>query len=198
MQAVKGADVYLFLLGMMLLSELARREGLFDWLAAKATAAAHGSPQRLFLLIYALGTLITVFLSNDATAVVLTPAVYAATRAARVKNRFPTLRRAFIANAASFRMLPISNPANLVVFGGGRMPPLAAWLAMFASPSVVSIALTYLVLGLAQGALWPRDAGHRCREPAPAARRPIAAGGSATAVALLAPRHSGSTSGCRR
>ena len=154
---VKGLDVYLFLLGMMLLSELARREGLFDWLAAKATAAAHGSPQRLFLLIYALGTLITVFLSNDATAVVLTPAVYAATRAARVKEPLPYLYIcAFIANAASF-VLPISNPANLVVFGGGRMPPLAAWLAMFALPSVVSIALTYLVLRLAQAGALARE-----------------------------------------
>ena len=28
----KGTDVYLFLTGMMLLAELARREGLFDWL----------------------------------------------------------------------------------------------------------------------------------------------------------------------
>ncbi len=30
-----GTDVYLFLLGMMLLAEVARREGLFDWLAAR-------------------------------------------------------------------------------------------------------------------------------------------------------------------
>lgn len=29
---VKGIDVYLFLIGMMLLSELARQEGLFNWL----------------------------------------------------------------------------------------------------------------------------------------------------------------------
>ncbi len=29
----KGVDVYLFLAGMMLLAELARREGVFDWLA---------------------------------------------------------------------------------------------------------------------------------------------------------------------
>jgi arsenical pump membrane protein len=27
----KGLDVYLFLIGMMLLSEIARREGLFEW-----------------------------------------------------------------------------------------------------------------------------------------------------------------------
>ena len=29
----KGLDVYLFLTGMMLLAEVARQEGLFDWLA---------------------------------------------------------------------------------------------------------------------------------------------------------------------
>src|SRR5581483_5496638 len=78
----KGVDVYLFLTGMMLLAELAREEGLFDWLAALAVEHARGSPQRLFLLVYGVGTLVTAFLSNDATAIVLTPAVYAATRAA--------------------------------------------------------------------------------------------------------------------
>ena len=29
----KGTDVYLFLFGMMILAEIAREEGLFDWLA---------------------------------------------------------------------------------------------------------------------------------------------------------------------
>src|ERR1700712_2497230 len=49
----KGLDVYLFLTGMMLLAELARREGLFDWLAAVAVEHARGSSRRLFTLIYA-------------------------------------------------------------------------------------------------------------------------------------------------
>ena len=73
----KGTDVYLFLIGMMLLAELARQEGLFDWLAAKAATAAHGSATRLLAWCFAVGTIVTVFLSNDATAVVLTPAVAA-------------------------------------------------------------------------------------------------------------------------
>ena len=34
--SARALDVYLFLIGMMLLAELARREGLFDWLAAHA------------------------------------------------------------------------------------------------------------------------------------------------------------------
>ena len=36
----KGVDVYLFLTGMMLIAELARREGFFDWLAALAVGHA--------------------------------------------------------------------------------------------------------------------------------------------------------------
>ena len=49
-----------------------------------------------------------------------------------------------IANAASF-VLPISNPANLVLYGG-RMPPLGQWFAAFALPSAASIVVTFLVL----------------------------------------------------
>src|SRR3954471_17811691 len=148
----KGIDVYLFLTGMMLIAELAGREGLFDYLAALAVEHARGSAKRLFLLIYAVGTLVTVVLSNDATAIVLTPAVYAATRAAGAAPLPYLFVCAFIANAASF-VLPISNPANLVVFGE-RMPHLAEWLRQFAAPSLAAIVTTYVALWLTQrGAL---------------------------------------------
>jgi arsenical pump membrane protein len=144
----RGTDVYLFLIGMMLLSEVARKEGLFDWLANQAVRHARGSAKRLFLIIYVVGTLVTAFLSNDATAVVMTPAVYAATRAAQVEPLPYLLICAFIANAASF-VLPIANPANLVVFGG-QMPALSEWLHHFAGPSFVAILATYVVLRLTQ------------------------------------------------
>ena len=149
LQAVgKGTDVYLFLVGMMLLAELARQEGLFDWLAALAVRQARGSSRKLFGLVYIVGILVTVFLSNDATAVVLTPAVYAAAKAAKAEPLPYLFICAFIANAASF-VLPISNPANLVVFGS-HMPPLLAWLTLFGVPSILSIGATYAVLRLAQ------------------------------------------------
>ena len=142
----KGTDVYLFLVGMMVLAELARHEGFFDWIATVAVQAAKGSRTRLFALIYAVGILVTTFLSNDATAVVLTPAVLAASRKARAKPLPYLLICAFIANAASF-VLPISNPANLVVYGS-KMPSLLAWLKSFALPSSLAIASTCLVLYL--------------------------------------------------
>jgi len=142
--AAEGTDVYLFLIGMMLLSGLAREYGVFDWLSSAAVRRANGSPTRLFLLVYLAGTLVTILLSNDATAVVLTPAILFAVRKARIDPLPYLFACALIANAASF-VLPISNPANLVVFHD-RMPPLPLWLVWFAFPSLLSILATYLVL----------------------------------------------------
>ncbi len=140
----EGTDVYLFLIGMMLLSELAREQGVFDWVAALAVRRANGSCSRLFALIYGAGTLVTIFMSNDATAVVLTPAILTAVRKSKVEPLPYLFVCALIANAASF-VLPISNPANLVVFHTG-MPSLGQWLASFALPSLLSIVVTFLVL----------------------------------------------------
>jgi len=140
----KGSDVYLFLIGMMLLSELAREQGVFDWLASAAVRRAKGSCSRLFTLVYAAGTVVTIFMSNDATAVVLTPAILVAVRKAKVEPLPYLFVCALIANAASF-VLPISNPANLVVFHDG-MPPLGRWLVAFGVPSILSIFATYAVM----------------------------------------------------
>jgi arsenical pump membrane protein len=146
----KGTDVYLFLAGMMLLAELARQNGVFAWLAALAARHAKGSAPRLFALVFIIGTIVTIFLSNDATAVVLTPAVYAIVKAAGAEAMPYLFVCAFIANAASFA-LPISNPANLVVFAG-HMPPLASWLATFTLPSALAILATFVTLRLTQRA----------------------------------------------
>jgi arsenical pump membrane protein len=140
----RGSDVYFFLIGMMLLSELAREHGVFDWLSSVAVRSAKGSCSRLFALVYGVGTLVTIFMSNDATAVVLTPAILAAVRKARVEPLPYLFVCALIANAASF-VLPISNPANLVVFHDG-MPPLAHWLLSFGVPSILSILSTYTIM----------------------------------------------------
>jgi arsenical pump membrane protein len=129
---------------MMILAEMARTEGVFDWAAAIAAGHAQGSSRRLFLLIYLVGIVVTALLSNDATAVVLTPAVLAVARRARVRPRPYLLACAFIANAASF-VFPISNPANLVVYGP-RIPPLLGWLKLFFLPSIAAIVVTFLCL----------------------------------------------------
>ncbi|MBO9707908.1 MAG: arsenic transporter [Caulobacter sp.] len=180
----KGLDVYLFLIGMMLLSEVARREGLFDWVAAYAVNHAKGSPRRLFLLIYGVGVVVTVFLSNDATAVVLTPAVFAAARKARVDPLPYLFICAFVANAASF-VLPISNPANIVLYGD-HTPPLGRWLASFALPSLLAILATYGVLRLVEAKRLGQTCERDIDQPALSGGGKLALAGIAlTALALL-------------
>jgi arsenical pump membrane protein len=152
----KGLDVYLFLAGMMLLAEVARHEGLFDWLAALATSHAKGSASRLFLA--------DLHRRRDRHDF---PVERCHRRRAdaggggrgegppRPGSRCPYLLVcAFIANAASF-VLPISNPANLVIYGN-HMPPLLQWLPRYLLPSVVSIAATYLALRWTQRRLLAR------------------------------------------
>lgn len=182
----KGTDVYLFLFGMMLLSEIAREQGLFAWMAAVATSQAKGSARRLFLLIYGVGTVVTIFLSNDATAVVLTPAVAAAVKTAEAKQPLPYLLIcAFIANAASF-VLPISNPANLVIYGS-HMPPLLQWLPAYLLPSALSIVATYFVLRWTQrGALTQQITKDVSVPTLSGGGKTAAAGIAATAAVLLA------------
>ena len=141
----EGRDVYVFLAGMMILAELARENGVFEWLADVAARHAKQSSWGLFSLIYLVGAVVTAFLSNDATAVVLTPAVLAVVRRAKVKPMPYLLACAFIANAASF-VFPVSNPANLVVFDG-RVPALGAWLKVFTLPAAASVAATFVCLG---------------------------------------------------
>ena len=182
----KGGDVYFFLVGMMLLAEVAREERLFDWLAAIAARAAKGSPGRLFLLIYGVGTIVTAFLSNDATAVVLTPAVAAVMRTAEVERPLPYLLIcAMIANAASFAF-PISNPANLVIYGG-HMPPLMEWLPLYLLPSAASILVTYAMLYWTQRKALREPIAHAVPIPElPRGGRIAALGIAVTTIVLLA------------
>jgi arsenical pump membrane protein len=107
-------------------------------------------------------------------------------RAVHARNPLPYLFIcAFIANAASF-VLPISNPANLVIYGA-QMPPLLHWLPLYALPSALAIVATYAVLRWTQR--------HELRQPI-AAKAEIPAlstcgkltalGIAATSVVLLA------------
>ncbi len=182
--AGESADVIFFLIGMMLLAELAKDTGVFDWISSLAVHKANGSSGRLFAWIYGIGLLTTVFLSNDATAVVLTPAILAAVRKARVDPTPHLFACALIANAASF-VLPISNPANLVVFQQ-RMPSLGGWLISLLVPSLLAIGVTYGVLRLLfRGSLQDRVAAHNTVTALPPRGKLVLAGLACVVAVLL-------------
>ncbi|MCR4394289.1 MAG: SLC13 family permease [Dehalococcoidales bacterium] len=113
-EVLKGsANILLFFLGLMLISIVAEKAGFFAWCAVKAVKAARGRGTLLLAIVFGLGTLITAFFSNDATALILTPIVF--NLVSRLKlNAVPyVFACAFIANTASV-LLPVSNPVNLL------------------------------------------------------------------------------------
>ncbi len=132
-------NTFLFFLGMMSLSALAEVAGLFDWLAIQAARLSGDSSRRLFLNTFLLGTLISTILSNDATALILTPIVY--TLVTRLK--LPVLpflfACTFIADTASF-ILPVSNPINIIVLSKYPLD-LFTFLRLLLLPSIVVISI---------------------------------------------------------
>lgn len=139
--------VLLFLLGMMVLTGLAERAGLFSWLAEGCARLAGGSGRLLFCLIFALGAVITALLSLDVTVIMLTPIVYALTVRRRLDALPFMFACTFVANTASL-LLPISNLTNLLVYSQQQIGFFAfagkMWLPNLAAVAVNLVIFLWL------------------------------------------------------
>ncbi|HZR42757.1 MAG TPA: SLC13 family permease, partial [Ktedonobacteraceae bacterium] len=139
-------NTFLFFLGMMGLSALAEAAGFFDWLAALAARLAGGSSRRLFLNVFLLGSLISMILSNDATALILTPIVYSLVTRLRLPVLPYLFACTFIADTASF-LLPVSNPINIIVLS--KFPfSLLTFLRLLFLPGLLVIGINISVFFL--------------------------------------------------
>jgi arsenical pump membrane protein len=137
-------NLFLFFLGLMVTAAVADMAGFFDWAAGLAVAAARGSGRWLLFNVLVLGALITTFLSNDATAVILTPVVYTIATRLRLRVMPYLFAVSFIANAASMT-LPISNPIN-VLTGDRLRAPLFVYEQHLLAASIASVVITTAIL----------------------------------------------------
>lgn len=144
--AADGAQVYAFLIGMLTLAELARVHGIIDTAVHALSRRMRPASTRLFTGFFCIAVVVTAMLSNDGTIVLLTPAAISLATASKLRPLPLAFTVAFVANAASF-ILPISNPANLLVFS--QLPQLGPWLAVFIAPSAAAVVCTYGILRLA-------------------------------------------------
>lgn len=136
-------NVFFFFLGMMALSALAERAGFFEWAAQQAARLAKGNVRRLLLGVMLLGTVISTLLSNDATALILTPIVYTLVKKLKLDPIPFTFACVFIADTASF-VLPVSNPINIILLTTFRLS-LGEFFRLLLLPSIVVIILNILL-----------------------------------------------------
>lgn len=113
--------VLLFLAGLLVIAFLTDRAGVFERLARYVSRAAKGDGRRLFVGIYLIGLLVTVWLSLDTTAVILAPIVYNLTRLLGVPPLPFVFATTYVANTASL-FLPLSNLTNLIIWGRFDIP----------------------------------------------------------------------------
>jgi len=138
-----NGDVFLFFVGMLTVTTLAEQAGIFARLAAWAARRSRGSQRRLFLNIFLLGVVISTFLTNDATALILTPVVYTVVRCLELDPLPYMFACTFIADTASLT-LPVSNPINIII-GEHAGLTTAGFLRYLLLPSIAAIAINLIV-----------------------------------------------------
>ncbi|MDZ7728692.1 MAG: ArsB/NhaD family transporter [Dehalococcoidia bacterium] len=105
-------NILAFFLGLMLIAAGADACGLYSRVAA--LLGRHGGRGQVVVLVLA-GTAITAVLSNDATPLVLTPAIYVVARGNVLAAMPAAFAATFVADGASL-LLPASNPVNLFYY----------------------------------------------------------------------------------
>jgi arsenical pump membrane protein len=136
-------NLFLFFCGLMTISGLADAAGFFEAAGAVAAGAARGSSRLLLVTVFAAGAVITAFLSNDATALILTPVVYAVVTRLRLPPMPYLFATTFVADTASMT-LPVSNPINVLVIDRLHLG-LAVYWSHLLGPALAVVVLNALL-----------------------------------------------------
>jgi arsenical pump membrane protein len=176
------APVLVFLIAVTVIAELADNAKVFDVAAREAAHLARGKVWRLWLLVVALATGLTIVLSLDTCAVLLTPVVLAMARQLDIPPKLFAFTTVWLAGTASL-LLPVSNLTNLLALHQFRRLD-SDYLAVSWRPAIAAILITIAVLAV----LFHRDLRRRYVVPAtPHVDDKVLFWGSAGVCVLLGP-----------
>src|SRR5450432_2214866 len=139
--------ILVFLVAITVVAELADAAQVFDVAATRAAKLGRGHTLGLFALIVVLGSLTTIVLSLDTTAVLLTPVVLALASQLRISPVPFAMAAVWLANTASL-LLPVSNLTNLLAVNRLHLSALGFAARMWL-PALAAVVVTALVLAIA-------------------------------------------------
>ncbi len=139
-------DTLVLLLGMMVITSVMARAGIFRWVSWFALERAHGPQMLLGVLVLLAGVLSALFV-NDTICVMCTPLVLAMTEAAALPPMPYLLALAFASNAGSVATLT-GNPQNMLI---GTLSGIsyAQFSKALLLPALISLACVFAVLSIA-------------------------------------------------
>lgn len=107
-------DVIFLLAGMMVLAGVLAQTGFFEWLAIRSVRASRGDPVRLLLILSLVTAVVSAFLDNVTTVVLMTPVTLAVARGLGV-SAVPYLISQIIASNIGGTATLIGDPPNILI-----------------------------------------------------------------------------------
>jgi Na+/H+ antiporter NhaD/arsenite permease-like protein len=107
-------NVIFLLAGMMVMAGALRKTGFFEYVAGHAIHLSRGEPFRLLVYLAILTAVLSAFLDNVTTVILLTPVTLAITRTIRV-NPFPYLISEVFASNIGGTATLIGDPPNIMI-----------------------------------------------------------------------------------
>ena len=147
--AVNPLKILALFISMTLISVFLGDAGFFDVCADKVFRSAGGSQFKLFLTLYAVVAVLTVFTSNDIIVLTFTPPICMFAAKAKV-SPLPYLVGEFVAANTWSMMLIVGNPTNIYLAGSAGIT-FAEYFSVMWLPAigggVASLAAMLLVFG---------------------------------------------------
>ena len=144
-EAFHGVDwnVIFLLAGMMIIANTLSRTGIFQWMASKVIDKAKGEPFRVLLLLSAMTAVLSAFLDNVTTVVLMVPLTLFVTKALTI-SPVPYLISEILASNIGGAATLIGDPPNIIIGSASGLDFVAFLLNM--APPVLIVYLVFMGL----------------------------------------------------
>ena len=143
---INPIQLLVLFLSMTLLSVFLDQAGFFSWLASKVLRRAGSSQKKLFVSLYLMVSVLTVFTSNDVVILTFTPFLCFFSKGAKIAP-LPFLVAEFVAANTWSMGLLIGNPTNICLCTAGNVEFLA-YLRVMWFPTLLAGTVSFFVLWL--------------------------------------------------
>jgi len=136
-------NVIFLLAGMMIIANVMAKTGIFQWIAVEAVRRAEGQPYRLLLLTSLITAVVSAFLDNVTTVVLLTPITFFVAQRLGT-SPVPFLISQVIASNIGGTATLIGDPPNIII--GSQMGKDFNDFLLNLAPAAAAALVVYLLL----------------------------------------------------
>jgi Na+/H+ antiporter NhaD/arsenite permease-like protein len=140
-QDVVDFNVIFLLAGMMIIANILGKTGIFQWLAVEAVRRAEGRPYRLMVLISLITAVVSMFLDNVTTVVLMTPVTFFVAERLGM-SPIPFLISQILASNIGGTATLIGDPPNIII--GSRFDKDFNDFLLNAAPAAITSLIVYL------------------------------------------------------